>query len=52
VGNIDIKLAPGETQSIFLGTHSASSDSEDFKVRLYVVNNVGGKYTVTWDGDR
>ena len=52
VGDIEITLAPGETQSILLGSRSAPSDSQDFKVRLYVMNNVGGKYTITWEGDR
>jgi len=52
MGNIEIKLAPGETQSIILGSRSTLSASEDFRVRLYVVNDVGGKYTVTWDGNR
>ena len=52
VGNVDIKLPPGETQKISLGSHPAPGDSQDIKVRIHVMNNVGRNYTVTSDGDR
>jgi len=52
MGNVEIKLAPGEKKSISLGSHPAPDDSQDFKVRLHVMNNVGRNYTITSDGDR
>lgn len=50
VGDLQLRLGPGETQDISLGSSSISSTSRTFKVRIYVDRVVGGRYTITWDG--
>ena len=52
MGNVDIKLASGETQKISLGSHSAPDDSQDFGIKLHAMNSSGRNYTVSWNSDR
>jgi len=52
MGNVDIKLASGETQKISLGSYSAPGNSQDFGIKIYAMNSSGRNYTVSWNGDR
>jgi len=50
-GNVEIRLAPGETKSISLGPRPELSNLQDFRVRLHVMNSSGRNYSVTSDGN-
>ena len=45
-GDIDVRLGPGETQNISLG--SMPNAAQKFRVKLYVTTEAGSDYTVTW----
>jgi len=45
-GDTEVKLEPGETQNISLG--SIPNAAQKFRVKIYVITDAGSQYTVTW----
>jgi len=49
--DIQVRIEPGQTQSIILDSHSIPTTALSFRVRLYVTSHTGATYTIMWEDD-
>lgn len=49
--DIQVRIEPGQTQSITLDSQSIPTTALSFRVRLYVISHTGATYTIMWEGD-
>ena len=49
--DIQVRLEPGQTESITLDSHSIPTTALSFKVKLYVTSHTGAAYTIVWDSE-
>ncbi len=49
--DVQVRIEPGQTQSITLDSHSIPTTALSFRVKLYVTSHTGATYTIMWDDD-
>jgi hypothetical protein len=49
--DIQVRIEPGQTQSITLDSQSIPTTALSFRVKLYVTSHTGATYTIMWNSD-